>query len=113
MSEHCYIHGCNYSEGRTCPECRADRTEAAYDAVRDAVEDAKVDVDDFAYKVNNPGQYRCPRCLLLTLIRDARYSLVSYSCRRHARTGERFVPRLVLCSVGVPTRAQTRCAEHI
>ena len=28
-------------------------------------------------------------------------------CGHHARTGERSVPRPDLCSVGVPTRAQT------
>lgn len=92
MSEHyCHIHG-KYTVwlgSGGCPQCQAaelqvsrdleqmardakEREEARQEAQREHEERAEELVEEQVYRANNPGDYECPYCLLISLKRGAR-----------------------------------------
>jgi hypothetical protein len=84
---HCRIHGVEYRYEDGCSECRdaADRTREAEERAREAEDraceaDARAEADRAAilerlsaaeYARANPGNYQCPACRYITLLRDA------------------------------------------
>ncbi len=70
MANYCSRHGCNYSDGRSCPECRADQAEEDSRDIIDRLSElseTRIDTSELADKLNNPGDYDCPGCDFRTL----------------------------------------------
>lgn len=74
MANYCGRHGCNYADGRSCPECRAEEEAEDRQNTLDALNriyenqvDSQIDVSELADKINNPGDYDCPECSFRTL----------------------------------------------
>jgi cation transport ATPase len=67
---YCPIHG-YLGEGGTCDQCVRDREEAEEAAEARAEKAAELAAEQ-TFLINNPGDYKCPHCLLKSLKRDAR-----------------------------------------
>jgi len=77
----CSTHNVEYNN--SCPECRheeiaesqqnlVDGLSELLEARESATEEIKECLEDLAYKQANPGDYRCPECLFITLKRNSR-----------------------------------------
>jgi len=67
---YCPIHG-YLGEGGTCDQCVRDREEAEEAAEARAGKAAELAAEQ-TFLINNPGDYKCPHCLLKSLKRGAR-----------------------------------------
>lgn len=71
MSHYCQIHNIHHSS-YFCPRCEAEkRHEELVELTELAISSQHVAAEEAIYKQANPGEYKCPSCLYITLKRGA------------------------------------------
>ncbi len=78
---HCSSHNLEYNS--VCPACRDEQAEADRSEILESLstqtDEMKRQLAYLSYKQGNPGDYKCPECLYVTLKREARRCPVCHS----------------------------------